>query len=526
MSEELVLTSSTIDQKTLKSCIAIIAAFFPGKNIRLGTSGEAISRSVSQLRIEHKTDNPRVYAVSFMIKDPDQPEEGQLNTLQANSHQDECKGQEYNIRIPDVLEILKEVSLPGQEPLAQILVKRALHISLARMTQRRMPWGILTGIRPGKLLSKMNDMALEENLQTMILNDLYLVEEEKVSVLRNIANIQKPFLEKMKERSDLISVYLTIPFCPSRCFYCSFPSNFLTTKNRELFDSYLRALYEETRLTGEMMRDMGLKADCIYIGGGTPTTLSSSDLEKLMQIIHQYIPIIKDLEYTVEAGRPDSIDRSKLNIMRQAQVNRISINPQSMQDKTLSRIGRKHTVSDIIDCYQLAREMSDWIINMDLILGLPDEVNSDMLDSLQRVLTLRPDNLTVHALALKRGSDAWEAKYEHQTGNDWISLQEHIKKKIERSDYKPYYLYRQKNIAGNLENIGYSLPGKVSRYNIAIIEEKQNIIGLGAGASSKILKRDGGHHNYYHPIDLNYYLKRFEENHALRVQALKHYIDP
>lgn len=499
MSDVIQVVSSTIEQKILHSCSALIAAFFPGKKMGENASGQGFS-SQSEIIIEKSPECGNTFEISF--------KENNQFLFQESIHSEIAI---LNTALP----------LPGKEPLFQILVKRALFIFLTRYTKELLPWGILTGIRPGKLVSKMEDLKLNKEIQFGILTDLYMVCAEKAKLLQTISGIQRPYLLECQQRADLISLYLTIPFCPSRCFYCSFPSQPLAPRNRGVLQNYLEALFEEVQLTGEMMNAMGLKAGNIYIGGGTPTILNSEELEKLFQVIRRNIRTKEQPEYTVEAGRPDTIDYAKLLVMKNHGVNRLSINPQSMQDRTLRNIGRNHRVSDVLKCYRLARELSDWVINMDLILGLPEEGFPEMRDSVEKVLELGPDNLTVHALALKKGSLALERNYTHNSDKKWLSIQQDIAQRIQSAGLNPYYLYRQKYIVGNLENVGYALPGKECRYNMAIIEEKQNIIGLGAGAASKILNGKSGHVNLYNPVDINYYLAGFRENHVRRKRFLQ-----
>ena len=495
MSGAIDIISSTIEQKTLNSCNSIIAAFFTGKNIRMNSAKEELFPTFT-LKIEVNTKVPNAFEIRIM----------------ENNQVFFCQVIDFRTN---------GLPLPGKEPFFQILLKRAIYIFLTEFTGEVLPWGILSGIRPGKLILRMQDLGLNKETQARILTELYMVSEEKANLLRTINEIQRPYLLKIKERPDLVSVFLTIPFCPSRCFYCSFPSTQLSVKNRGLFQNYLDALYQEVKLTGEMMKELGLKADSIYIGGGTPTILNATELEMLFQVILKNIKMDDQIEYTVEAGRPDTIDYAKLIILKNYQVNRLSINPQSMQEQTLRKIGRNHLVTDVLKCYGLARELSDWVINMDLILGLPGEGPNEIRDSVEKVLTLRPDNLTVHALALKKGSIAWDENYEHSSCQNWLGIQSEVAQQIKSAGLNPYYLYRQKYNVGNLENVGYALEGKECRYNMAIIEEQQNIIGLGAGATSKILKGNSGHINIYNPIDLKHYLKGFREVHLKRKRVLR-----
>jgi len=279
-----------------------------------------------------------------------------------------------------------------------------------------------------------------------------------------------------------------------------------------LLSAYLRVLRQEIKYTAEVLKTKGLKVDSIYIGGGTPTVLNHKDLEGLLSTVIEEIPALEVTEFTVEAGRPDTIDKGKLYLLKQYGVNRLSINPQTMQEKTLKKIGRTHGIEEFRLKYWEARNLSDWVINIDLIIGLPGEGQREILDSIAKVLELRPDNLTVHALALKRGSQAWENNYIHNAGQNWDKIQDVSQEMIFAAGYVPYYLYRQKNIVGNLENVGYCLPGKECRYNIVMIEEICSVIGLGAGAGSKILNMNNMlHENIYNPADVKLYIDRFSE---------------
>lgn len=503
MSNTLWVGSSTIEHKILKSCQTIIAAFFPGKKIEISTDSMELG-VMNFLEINLSPDEPHTFMFRLLEND-------QVICLQ-------------NINSSGITALDQNCPLPGREPFVQILAKRALQLFLTSLTKQQMPWGILNGIRPGKLVRKMGEMELDEANQDSILQELYMVSEDKTNLLKAIAHVQKPYIRAMQERQDLVSVYLTIPFCPTHCFYCSFPSKQLIPKDRKLLDTYLEALYQELELTGDSLKEMGLQADCIYIGGGTPTILENQELEELLQTIQKHIPLLEQAEYTLEGGRPDTIDKGKLAVMKKYGINRLSINPQTMHDETLNRIGRRHRTEDIIRCFSLARNISDWVINMDLILGLPGESFQEMQESVEKVLALQPDNLTLHALALKKGSPAWENHYSHKSTNnhqDWTAFQNTLQKAVVQAGLIPYYLYRQKYIVGNLENVGYTIPGQECRYNIAMIEEQQNIIGLGAGGSSKILQGSSGHVNLFNPIEINHYLSGFRNVHNQRKKLLQ-----
>lgn len=481
----------------------LVAAFFPGKKIKTFGMGSFPEGAVAGVGTDilsvqiHQTDNkPSASCPGF-----------DMQWVGAD-------GQTRTERIfpPEMLEAW-ELPLPGQESLWQILLKRAVCLFAGKLTVETMPWGTLTGIRPGKLIYLMQELGYTQEQRNALLEALYLVNPGKIALLESIATIQGPYLQTMIANPDLVSVYISVPFCPTRCHYCSFPSHLSKRSNSGIIHSYLQVLKEEISLTGAMMSAFGMKADCIYIGGGTPTMLNHGELSDLLEAVARDIPAVQNPEYTVEAGRPDTIDSGKLAIMKGYKVNRISINPQSMHDITLNRIGRRHTVDDVLEAYHQARAASDWTINMDLILGLPGEGQADITSSLQKVIALKPDNITVHALARKRGSEAWQEGSSRGTSQQaWQAAQAVRHYDLLDSGYYPYYLYRQKYIAGNLENIGYTTPQNECRYNIAVIEERQDILGLGAGASNKILHRKNRkHQNIYHSPDINHYLTHYHE---------------
>lgn len=499
MIEIVLVESDTIEDKVLFSCHSLIAAFFPGKKI------QALSSEKTKLSYKYKItiqfNHCRTQPV-FMFQIYDQ-----TKMLESYSHE----GTD--------MQILERLTLPGKEPVLQILLKQAIVFFLTRHTKEIAPWGILTGIRPGKLMLKMDKLGIPEATQIRLLEDIYLINSDKILLLQTVNKVQKPFLENMKIRTDLASLYVSIPFCPSRCYYCSFPSN---TVNSSDLKEYLAVLVKELELVGKTIKNKRVRVNAIYIGGGTPTVLGPEELAKLLDAISKYIPVAEELEYTVEAGRPDTIDEEKLRLLEQFGVNRISINPQSMQDSTLRRIGRRHTVADIYKCYELARQNKNWVINMDLILGLPGEGFQEIDDTLNKVLELNPDNITVHSLAIKKGSNAWADNYTSNSSSlkYWLEIQENVHARIGSRGFIPYYLYRQKYIVGNLENVGYAVPGNECHYNIAIIEEKQNIFGVGAGTVTKIMNFEKDtHKNIYHPIDLRTYIQGYEDVHFKVSQA-------
>ncbi len=362
-------------------------------------------------------------------------------------------------------------------------VTRFLYRYLEQQTGRGLAWGTLTGVRPTKLPMEKLEEGVPEDEIIRSMEKEYFVSHEKALLACEVAEREKALLSRLDCESGF-SLYAGIPFCPSVCSYCSFSSSPIE-KWRDRVDDYLDALEKELRALGKMAQ--GKRPDTVYIGGGTPTTLEPDQLERLLRVIEESFDLGHVLEFTVEAGRPDSITAEKLRVLKNHPVTRISVNPQTMQQKTLDLVGRKHTVKQTIEVFYMARELGFDNINMDLIAGLPGETEADMRDTLAQIEKLSPDSLTVHALAIKRAARFGQ---EGRTAN----LHEEISRMVDiayegarRMGLTPYYLYRQKNIAGNFENVGYAELDKAGIYNILIMEEKQSILAAGAGASTKIL---------------------------------------
>ncbi len=371
-----------------------------------------------------------------------------------------------------------------------------LYKACRRYTQKDLAWGILTGVRPTKLaMQKLNEGMDEDQFVDWFTKDSF-VSLKKARLAYEIAGREKQILSGLDCQNGY-SLYVGIPFCPSVCSYCSFSSGSVEAW-KDYIEPYLEALLKELSYIGAQAKRKNKKLNTIYIGGGTPTTLSEHQLERLLTHIDKTFSRDFLLEYTVEAGRPDSITEDKLKVLRQHQITRISINPQTMQQKTLDLIGRKHTVHEIEEAYALARKLGFDNINMDLIAGLPGEQTEDMKDTLSKISKMAPDSLTVHALAIKRAAKMGQEKTNTGTiaslertsakmGEELPKMIEEAYEAAAKMDLVPYYLYRQKNIAGNFENVGYAKVDKAGIYNILIMEEKQSIIAAGAGSSTKIL---------------------------------------
>lgn len=368
-------------------------------------------------------------------------------------------------------------------------LKRLIYQALQEYTGRELPWGTLTGIRPTKIaLTQLLEEVPEEEIRSYM-KETYLTSEEKIDLSMKVVTKEKEMLSKV-DYQDGYSLYIGIPFCPSTCLYCSFPSYALASYNGQV-ERYLQCLEKELQFLHDSIPEK--KLTTIYFGGGTPTSLSAEQLDWLLSKVEEYLDLSHLLEYTVEAGRPDSITRDKLEVLKAHGVDRISINPQTMKQETLKLIGRHHTVESIYEAYQMAREVGFETINMDMILGLPGESLEDVEHSLKEVAKLEPDNLTVHSLAIKHSSRLnieWD-KYRNYVMENSDSHMHAAYEVAKELGMKPYYLYRQKNMAGNLENVGFSVPGHEGLYNVLIMEEKQTIMALGAGSACKYVT-DGG----------------------------------
>lgn len=362
-------------------------------------------------------------------------------------------------------------------------LKRTLYRLLSEYTGVELPWGNLTGIRPTKIPMALLEEGKSEEEIARYMKETYFTSDEKIKLSIEIAERELELLHKL-DYEEGYSLYIGIPFCPTTCLYCSFTSYSLAAwKNR--MDEYLDALEKELDYTA--VKFAHKKLNSIYVGGGTPTTLNPQQLDRLIRKIKCSFDLSDLVEFTVEAGRPDSITREKLMVLRNHGISRISINPQTMKQETLDLIGRHHTVQQTIDSFNLARELGFDNINMDLIVGLPGESLSDVADTMEVIRKLAPDNLTVHSLAIKRAARL-NIQRERYQDFEIVNTADHIaltSKVAEEMGLFPYYLYRQKNMAGNFENVGYAAPGKAGVYNVLIMEEKQSIVACGAGASTK-----------------------------------------
>jgi oxygen-independent coproporphyrinogen-3 oxidase len=376
----------------------------------------------------------------------------------------------------------------GRKRALRKAVCAAMLQALQAATGLKQPWGILTGVRPTKLMHNLLQKHDRDEAKR-ILQDEYLVAERKAELLTEITERQLRVIPDLFALDREVSVYIGIPFCPTKCAYCTFPAYDIRGNNGSVA-AFLEGLHYEIRETGRWLREAGLTVTTIYWGGGTPTSIEAHEMDALFERLRASFPDLSRVrELTVEAGRPDTITPDKINVMRKWNVDRISINPQSFTQATLDAIGRHHTVKETVEKFRLARELGMNNINMDLIIGLPNEGMAELELSLAETEKLLPESLTVHTLSFKRASRMTQNRdsYEVAERDEIGEMMDRAVEWTEEHGYVPYYLYRQKNILGNLENIGYSLEGRESLYNILMMEERQTIVGLGCGAVSKVL---------------------------------------
>ena len=387
--------------------------------------------------------------------------------------------------------------------------KRFLYRTLCEVTGKTLPWGNLTGIRPTKIAYGMLDEGKSHEEILHFLQEKHYVSEEKALLSIDIAERERELLKDVHYEGGY-SLYIGIPFCPTTCLYCSFTSYPIAAYRKQV-DAYVDCVIKEMEYTAKRYSHKIL--DSVYIGGGTPTTLEAEQLDKLIGRLKSLFDFSTVKELTVEAGRADSITKEKLEVLYKHGVSRISVNPQTMKQETLNIIGRRATVEQVLEAYKLAREVGFDNINMDLILGLPGELEDDVQNTIDRVVELNPDSLTVHSLAIKRASrlNQWiqenGVSMLHNTDETMRIAAEGAKK----LGMEPYYLYRQKNMSGNFENVGYAREGKLGLYNILIMEEKQTIVALGAGSITKLVLPDGRIERCDNVKDVTLYIEKIDE---------------
>lgn len=383
-----------------------------------------------------------------------------------------------------------------------------LYSLLSELTGITKPWGILTGVRPIKLFRRLSEKNGKEYAESYFKNEL-LVSDEKIKLSRWTEDNERKILAL--SRPESVSLYISIPFCPSRCSYCSFISQ-TADKAKKLIEPYLELLCKEIRFTSDIVNKKGLKLESVYIGGGTPTILSAEQLSILIRTLRDNFNMSHCREFTVEAGRPDTIDEEKLMAISEGKADRISINPQTLNDSVLEVIGRRHTAKDIYDSFLLARKLGFRHINTDLIAGLPTDTLESFSQTIDGIFSLDPESITVHTLALKRSSRLTHQGHSVGEGNTAAEMLRLCSERLPQKGYEPYYLYRQSRIEGGLENTGWSKKGYEGIYNVFVMDETHTILGCGAGAVTKLKNPYGNDltriFNYKYPYE---YISGFEE---------------
>ncbi len=372
------------------------------------------------------------------------------------------------------------------------------------------PWGILTGVRPAKLYSRLcTDQG--EQATDGYFKDKLLVSDKKLSLCKRTRLGEERIVSL--SRPESYSLYIAIPFCPSRCSYCSFVSHSVEHA-KKLIPEYVRLLCEELKITAEYARRNRLRLETVYMGGGTPTTLSAEQLKLVLGTVHKYFDTSNLREFTVEAGRPDTITEDRLNAIRESGVTRISINPQTMDDNVLAAIGRRHTAAQTEQAFYLARRLGFDNINMDLIAGLPSDTVEGFASTLDRIIKLDPESVTVHSLSLKRASNLSSGGIlpDTQAGNAAAFMVDSALNMLSKNEILPYYMYRQSKTIGNLENVGYAKPSKECLYNVYIMDETHTILACGASGVTKLKEPNGSYieriFNFKYPYE---YINRFNE---------------
>jgi oxygen-independent coproporphyrinogen-3 oxidase len=399
---------------------------------------------------------------------------------------------------------------------SHVAVGRAVFAAGKELLGHIPPWGILTGVRPAKIAGNLLSEGRGVLKTKKILRDEYFLSHQKAALAVSVATTEAKLLKKIDRNT--CSLYVSIPFCPSRCSYCSFVS-YTTPRLLSLIDDYLDALLAEIDETVEVINAVGLKVNTVYIGGGTPTTLNPEQLRKLLTKINEKLDVSALIEFTLEAGRPDTITKEKLDVAKELGVTRISVNPQTLNDDILREIGRNHTREDFFRAYNIAKESEIRDINVDLIAGLPGDDFKSFSETLDGIIQLEPTNITVHTFCVKKASDVLRNNSDiySLTGGDAAKSVAYSQLNTKFAGYKPYYMYRQKNTVGNLENVGFSIEGHEGVYNVLMMEEVQTIFAVGAGAVSKLVRFNGNGtrdtlikriSNHKYPYE---YLKMYED---------------
>jgi len=373
--------------------------------------------------------------------------------------------------------------------ICQRLITNAAYRAALRSGRKKPAWGALTGVRPGKLLAGLINSGMDEQQALSSFMEQYDVSPERAELC--LATTRETLKADSTMGEKDVCLYIGIPFCPTRCSYCSFVSQSVE-KSMKLIAPFMDALMKEVEATAEQVRALGLRPVSLYMGGGTPTTLNAAQLERLCSKLEECFDLSHLREYTVEAGRPDTISVDKLRVLRAHGVDRLSVNPQTMDDRVLELIGRRHTAQDIIRALEMVREVGGFDVNMDLIAGLPGDSAEGFQDTVEKVLALGAENITIHTLSLKKGSRITLEGIEIPSAEEVARMLDYAGERLGGAGYAPYYLYRQKFMSGGFENVGWARDGRINLYNIVIMEELRSIIAMGGGGSTKLIRPDSG----------------------------------
>ena len=421
----------------------------------------------------------------------------------------------------------EEEAAPAGGKGPELAVCRLLYRLLSRATGRSIQWGTLTGIRPVKLVRELREQGLSPEEIARRLERDYLTAPEKVRLCLLTDEMQRPVIGEALPEG--FSLYISIPFCPSRCSYCSFVSHSIE-KTRRLIPDYLEKLEEELAVSGRIAGELGLVLQTVYMGGGTPTVLEADQLERLLEAVGRSFDLTRCREFTVEAGRPDTITREKLLALRRGGVDRVSVNPQTLNDAVLRQVGRRHTAAQFWEAFEAAKASGFTAVNVDLIAGLPGDTPESFRESLDRVIAAGPENITVHSLTMKRAADMIGEKNLHLNGFSRVGeMVNYSQAALGAAGYLPYYLYRQKSTVDSLENVGFEKGGTPCRYNVYIMDETHTILSAGGGGVTKLVlpgNRIERLFNYKYPYE---YISRFgtvlERKEAFKAMWLKEHIN-
>lgn len=474
----------------------VVGLFFENPTLTFRAQGEVDSASVSAVDVDFA---PHLSIhVALVIRGREYFARGQLwsssgqsdivREYSAEIEADSDKSEDHTSHMTDLQH-------PENRKFGKHVVLHVLYEALVEFTGEIQPWGYLTGIRPLKIVHRMKLQGMSDPDMRRRLQDQYLMLPDRADLALDIARRQLEVIPDLYHLHNEVSIYVGIPFCPTHCAYCTFPAYSMVDKATYVND-FLVSMAEELRHLGTLLRTFQIPVTSVYIGGGTPTSLRAFELELLLQLLEKEIPGRDSWrELTVEAGRPDTITPDRVRVMKAFGVDRISVNPQTFKAATLQHIRRGHTPDQVDHRFHHVRDAGFDNINMDMILGLPGEDIHDVRNTMERIERLNPDSVTVHTMALKRSAAVKNDRDTFQVPSDDVvrQMMRETKEWVARQGYVPYYVYRQMDILGNQENIGFARPGKESIYNICIMEERQTIIGIGGGAVTKAIGRDGKH---------------------------------